>query len=167
MARLILLLLLTVLIEPLLAQRVSHFSFTPAGSTFKNAAVQGFWNIGEVTKGTATTTNFTISQGYVRGNIVLQVTGDTDLLESQFTIYPNPVVDVVNIRWKRSDNVFYSFKLLDLSGQEVKSVSNLRQNYTDQIDMSGLNNGLYLLIIQQKGAYKPVKLKLLKGINHE
>lgn len=167
MARLFIVLLLTILVEPLMAQRVSRFAFAPAGSSFQSATIRGVWNIGEITRGTTSTSNFTIAQGYVRSDIAFEVTGDPDLLESQFLIYPNPVKDVINIKWKSNSNKPYSFKLLDLSGHEVKSASNLIQNYTDQIDMSGLNQGIYLLVIQQEGAHQPVKIKILKGINHE
>lgn len=57
-----------------------------------------------------------------------------------FTIYPNPVIDVLNVKIS-SENATYS--IINLLGQTI-----LKGNVTQQgIDVSNLNNGIYIIDI--------------------
>jgi len=70
-----------------------------------------------------------------------QATSAEDFFKSNFTLYPNPVVDVLNIRSINDLNV-NEVRVLDLSGRVVKT-----QNDVSSINVSDLTAGAYLIEI--------------------
>jgi hypothetical protein len=59
-------------------------------------------------------------------------------------IYPNPVVDELNVTWKKAQSV--DIVIYDMSGSVVKSIGNREGKYY-KIDVSGLNMGNYVLTL--------------------
>jgi len=70
-------------------------------------------------------------------------TQSVDLLTNDFTIYPNPANDVINISSTLA--VIKNAVITDVNGRIVKEISSLNNN---QIDISNLNSGIYFLSIE-------------------
>ena len=64
---------------------------------------------------------------------------ETDLNENQLTLYPNPVVDVIN--FSGFDSVIEEVQLIDLSGKVIKRIVKPSE---PQIKCGGLNPGTYV-----------------------
>jgi hypothetical protein len=59
-------------------------------------------------------------------------------------IYPNPVVDVINIQ---SSTVFNTIDLFDLTGRKIKEIPNISNN-TISIPVSDISKGVYILSVK-------------------
>lgn len=66
----------------------------------------------------------------------------TVLNDTDYLIYPNPVVDVLNICNKKNDTI-NKISILNLNGKILKS-----QNNSESIDMSSFESGLYFISIE-------------------
>ncbi|WP_157359344.1 T9SS type A sorting domain-containing protein [Wenyingzhuangia fucanilytica] len=77
------------------------------------------------------------------------------LSESDFSIYPNPVKDVITI--KLNDVNLTSVEMYNVMGQKILSTTSLNNN---QLNVSELNSGIYLLNINADG--KTLVKKIIK-----
>lgn len=90
-------------------------------------------------------------------------TGISDASEETFSIglYPNPVTDVLYVRFNSlRSNGTATFKLIDilgnvLSSREVKTSQGLS---SEKFDLSHLSNGIYFLEVDQDGVRKTKKV---------
>lgn len=81
---------------------------------------------------------------------------DNIVYNTEMSIFPNPVKDILNIK---GEYTLASVKITDMSGKEVMSV--LEMPVVEGIDVSSLNNGIYLItIISENG--KVYKSKFVK-----
>lgn len=87
-------------------------------------------------------------------NIVDNLSID-DFNQDQFSIYPNPAQNVINIESKDNLNI-ESVKIVDLSG---KLIIEKTQN-TNQVDIVNLSNGVYIVEVASEG--RIYKKKLIK-----
>lgn len=75
------------------------------------------------------------------------------------SVYPNPVVDMLNISFNSSDNEYningIDIKIKDLSGRDIISKT-IYDNTT--IDMNSLNSGLYILVMNSGNNVKIEKI---------
>jgi hypothetical protein len=86
---------------------------------------------------------------------------EIDNLNSQITIYPNPVNDKVSISIDDfSNSNQYRFKLISIEGKELKSVE-LRDSKTE-ISLSDLSNGIYFVEIGVKESTLRKKLIIVR-----
>jgi hypothetical protein len=88
-------------------------------------------------------------------NIVSNLSLD-DFNQDQFSIYPNPSQNVVNIESK-NNLIIESVKIVDLSG---KLIIEKNQN-TNQVDIENLSNGMYIVEVASEGTI--YKKKLIKN----
>lgn len=62
--------------------------------------------------------------------------------KSDFTIYPLPANDILNIN--SMNNIYQYYSITDINGKIVKQ----RNKFSSQINISSLNNGIYFLILE-------------------
>jgi hypothetical protein len=79
---------------------------------------------------------------------------------SNARLFPNPVVNAVNIELILFDDEDMSYNIVDISGRQVLSgKANSLQSGKETIDTYGLNNGVYL--IQLKSNYRSLTKKFI------
>lgn len=89
------------------------------------------------------------------GNSPIRISG-TQKHSNKVNFYPNPAEYIVKV--KSSDNIS-SIKVLNLQGQVVKLI----EGYFDEINLSLLNNGMYLMnIIFENNQIESFKLQIAK-----
>ncbi len=71
------------------------------------------------------------------------------------TIYPNPAADIVNINLGSSTLTNSEARLFDANGRLLKSIQ--LKSTTQQIDISNLANGLYILKLEDGSLFKIIK----------
>lgn len=86
-------------------------------------------------------------------NLTATTASLNDFSLEEFTIYPNPVKEKININGIESyENVTISIH--NILGKQVKSIPNLK---TNSINVEELNSGIYLIRIKNKSSSKTVK----------
>jgi hypothetical protein len=73
---------------------------------------------------------------------------------SKVTIYPNPVLERLNIQNLKNVNIS-NIKITDLSGKEVQSNIDLKSDKS--IDVSSLSSGTYILSVKTENANRFIK----------
>jgi hypothetical protein len=82
----------------------------------------------------------------------------TDINDVSFNIYPNPAIDHIQINWDKSGPC--QLDITDLSGKVILSKQIYQKE--EQVDISGLKNGMYLIKIIINNKIKVKKLMILK-----
>ena len=78
-------------------------------------------------------------------NITLGTTPIDNL--NQLSIYPNPATGLVNIELEEAGEALENIKIFSIDGKLVKEI-NIVNNSTEQIDVSNLSRGFYLVELQ-------------------
>ena len=96
--------------------------------------------------------------GFYFDDISFNISGDTvlniDETEvSQFTIYPNPVAEILNIKTTLK---YYNASLYTIQGQLIETKENL--NATQQFDYSNVASGLYILQLTSGDTTETIKV---------
>ena len=93
-----------------------------------------------------------------RGDFDNLSTEDFDISEVNFSIWPNPTVDVLNISIPTEvSTAGLVLELFDLGGRKVRSLTNITTNAIE-FDMNGLSTGVYLLKIKGAGFEKTERI---------
>jgi len=94
------------------------------------------------------------SEFYVDNLLFIDGTfGVDDFAANNFSVYPNPVEDVLNIQ---STNAVQSIEVYDVLGKLVTATT--PDVISPTMDMSALNSGIYLVKVTIDGASKTVKV---------
>ena len=130
---------------------------TTIGNEFRLVVyVQSIWGVDEV------------HQVWFEDSIVVpQVTvaEPTESLKSgnsnDFTIYPSPVKEKLNINWKQTLESPVQWKLVSMSGTVVKQGITQTGEIRQEIDTYQFNKGVYLLIIEDQKSSEVEKRKIV------
>lgn len=91
-------------------------------------------------------TNFPVCNENTMTNATCNTTAIEEFSEESILIYPNPVADVLYLD-NTEGAALERANVFDLEGRLILT-SILAGNYTSQIDLSGVSNGIYLLQVQ-------------------
>jgi len=65
----------------------------------------------------------------------------------QFQIFPNPVVDVLNIHLEKGDAEFVTVNIIEVTSRLLDNIKIDLSGGQSQLDLSGLRTGVYILSI--------------------
>ncbi len=85
-----------------------------------------------------------LSDGYDRTSGIINITNNNEI----FNIYPNPVVDKINVRFNHNDFSSYSVKITNMLGEEIYSNYDLSGDII--IPTDNFANGIYYMYIRTK-----------------
>ena len=85
--------------------------------------------------------------------VTITTLANQDFDMTQFTYYPNPVIDLLNISYSQD---MTSVKVFNMIGQQLMS-KQINSN-TAQIDMSRYANGAYFIQVTTENAMKTVRV---------
>lgn len=79
---------------------------------------------------------------------------------SNVSLYPNPASDYANLKLSNLNNSEVSYKVVDLAGKMLiqNNIGSVAGNLTEQMDISSLSSGLYLVIANVDGVQTTQKL---------
>ncbi len=86
-------------------------------------------------------------------NIIDETLGTTDLSETVFNVYPNPVETLLTINTTSTN---YSIAIYNIQGQLVNEIKNISETQT--IDYSNYTTGIYFMKIVSENTSKTVKV---------
>lgn len=77
-------------------------------------------------------------------------------------VFPNPVVNLVQIRFKLNETENYKIQLFDINGKEIHNLKQTVQEQTKQLNISHLSSGMYLLTVRNPQSNYIKTFKILK-----
>lgn len=92
--------------------------------------------------------------------VILEVEGDAPVnsIENNptvsYSIFPNPTSDVLNVQYTLAKEGNVTMNITDLTGRTIKSIVKENQGtfqVTEQINIAGLNSGIYMLTVNANG----------------
>jgi len=78
---------------------------------------------------------------------------------NNFSVFPNPVNDILTLNFSDYNNAGLSVEVFNMLGQKIKTFKIL--NNTENLDLSDLTNGIYLLKINHNKTTQTIKIKKL------
>ncbi len=87
--------------------------------------------------------------------------GFEDVIDKKLNIYPNPVIDFIELNFKTCNEVNANFELYNLSGIRLIQKMfhfNKDENSQVQLDLTGVSPGLYVLCFDFNGIKKRTKI---------
>jgi len=106
--------------------------------------------------------NFSVSENVASISIALGI--EENAYVTGFSVSPNPTSDILNVRFDIANNAATSVSVMNAIGQTViaENFGSLQGQYTEQLDLSELNNGMYYVTILSGGETATVKVVLTK-----
>jgi hypothetical protein len=144
-----LLLLLTLLSDgSLLSQSLSHQVLVPAAGLVVDGSIHVSQTIGETAVELFGNTDYLLTQGFQQPGFNFLI--ETALVREKDVAYPNPVSTTLFVKLYDVAGRSFWFELVTLTGEKVKSI-HLKYNEPficiQEMDVSDLNRGIYLLIV--------------------
>lgn len=106
--------------------------------------------------------NTVLTQGFQQTALIVVGTEETNFLEGEVNVFPNPTEGLISIDLKLPQYDPVEISLYDLSGKRVKFSSHQIQAGVIELSILDLPNGVYALEIlnsntQKRASYKVVK----------
>jgi hypothetical protein len=86
-------------------------------------------------------------------------TGINDLLPNSISVYPIPSADILYVDMKDVTG-YAALEVMDMTGREI--LSQPVKSKIEQIDISGLDKGIYLLRIKATETSRQLQTKFIK-----
>lgn len=163
MKHVILFLFLFIATIQLQAQSISKQVIGNSGQALSNNINTINFTIGEVIVGTIENES-AIHQGFwaeLNNDGTLSVETLTEYKE-QISIFPNPVVNLLQIKYKHQNADNYALQLYAVNGKQILNVNAFHKGQITQTDISHLSQGMYLLRITDKNSNYNKSFKILK-----
>lgn len=126
----------------IVAQNLSPTVVNSSGGVIQNSSHSLEWSIGELTVSTLTSPANLLTQGFLQPTTI--IVGTHDLFdESQFSAFPNPVSDWMNLQTDISD--IQTVQVHDVLGRLV-----LQSEFKPLLNIHQLNSGTYIVSLFNK-----------------
>lgn len=145
------------------AQSLSQFVVGNSGETISGASGSLSFTVGEPIVGSITNGS-ALGQGFWLGAIEGVILGTDDFsLEAATAVYPNPVRDQLSISFSDIQGEEFDFVLFDVSGRQILKKQVSSNVSTEQMNLSSLANGTYLIkVIRLNGGHSKT-FKIIKN----
>ena len=158
------LLLLTLLVVGIgHAQSLGQVVMSNSGTTLSGASNTLSFTLGEPVIGNISNGE-SLGQGFWLGAIEEAVLGAEDFtLETNATVYPNPVKDLLNIRFEDMAGEDFEIALYDIRGTVVMQREFTNSSGTELLNFEAFAAGVYVLKVVQTASGKNKTFKLIKN----
>jgi hypothetical protein len=145
------------------AQSIDKTTFSSSGKLITNASNQLNFTVGEPIIGSISNASNELEQGFWNAATKITLSENSFLLDKlDVTVYPNPVQNILKITFETAVSQDYQLRLFDMTGKLLKTQKIQSGNIENQIKMSDLSKGAYLLNITQINSNKTIIYKLIK-----
>ena len=144
------------------SQQISRQVIASAGDYFSKPSGSLSWTIGEDMTETFSGSNAILTQGFqqVDTNYTIGISEYNDA--NQFSVYPNPGSDHINISFNPQNPYNITITLYDVTGRLIKSAKTTTAVTPYNIDISGCASNCYFLSIhndKSKLVYSTIVVK--------
>lgn len=146
----------------LFAQKITSQVIDASGGTHRANGYTLTYSVGQIAVETLKSNNYIITQGFqqVEKNNTIGSKENTQNIDFQAIVFPNPTQDILNIKIENDENDGFEIVLFNLSGQQLSQGSFSEKNY--QIEVSHLPVGEYILKLKNSKSQKMMVSKFLK-----
>ena len=135
-----------------------------AGDEFTADGVTLTWTIGEGVIETFSNNEMILTQGFQQPTLKVTLIEESEEIDFQLSVYPNPTHDFFNISIVSENEINYSAQLMDMSGKLLYSQNLKGKDITETVDLTNYSSSIYILrIIDNNGkfarTYKVQKIK--------
>ncbi len=134
------------------AQSLERSVIASAGASQSASGVKLNSTVGEAITQTKTSGSVILNQGFQQGDI-LPVGIEENQIKIDYSFYPNPTSDFINIELTSEKSGEANLQILSLDGKVIQTETfQLVQSQTvyKRFDLSNQTNGMYLISIQSK-----------------
>ena len=121
-----------------------------AGGYTETGGINLAWTLGELAVSTLSTTDMILTQGFQQP-FLLDIGDAIDDPEFNWSVnaYPNPVTDVLNLRFNIDKTMDLQLELYDITGKKliIKTLPSIMPGGRETLDFSGFRDGIYILKI--------------------
>lgn len=145
------------------AQTISKEVVGSSGKSITNGTYTLNFTVGEVIVGKIESGS-TIYQGFwadLNSDETLSVQTLVEPAES-ISIFPNPVVNVLQVKFKNQSAEDYLVHLYDVNGKQIFNLRPVIQGQITQVNISHLSHGMYMLVVKGKTSNYNKSFKILK-----
>lgn len=147
------------------AQSLDRFVIGSTGGEAIGSNVHLEFTVGEVAVQTLENGTFVLNQGFHQTNPPFNTSIDREQIRVDYSLYPNPTHDIVNLTLELERPTDIVVDILDIRGRRTgiqpQSWSN-QQQIQAQFDLSSLPTGLYLMSIRGKSGDIAQSLRIEK-----
>lgn len=138
---------------------IKKSSIDSGGASASIGSIAMVYSIGESDIQEKSTGDIHVSEGFISSCIATMVgLKEYSKLEG-VTVYPNPTIDFVTVSFPRADD--YEITLFDNTGKQTEIVNSVGSD-TQEIDMSRLSSGVYMVLVKNTGQQKFNTYKIIK-----
>jgi len=131
------------------AQNTDLQTVATAGNYYANSSASIDWTLGEIAIQTFENQQTILTQGFQQTLLSEIKTNIESVINAiEFSIYPNPASDFINIQQSNDCRTPYHLTLYSFLGNVVKTEKINQVNH--RLDVSGLKQGVYLIRISVK-----------------
>lgn len=138
---------------------IKNSSLSSGGNASSNGNNSILYSIGELAIKEQTVSSYHLSEGFINPTINQTLGINTYTTLNGIKMYPNPTKGMVNISFENLST--YDIHIFDMLGNKIKHFN--VNSIAKTLDISSLNNAVYLLIITDKKNKKTVSYKLIKN----
>jgi len=132
------------------AQSVSRYAVNTAGGSVSNDEYSIDYAIGEVFTASYDSDDYIITEGFIQPEVTTIVDAINVLEDNDnIVIYPNPVIENINLKLKGFEGKTINVRLIDITGKLRLDDEYKIKNETEeiQIDAKDLSQGIYFVNI--------------------
>jgi len=130
--------------------QLSPTVISSAGGYAETTDISLAWTLGELAVSTLSTTGMILTQGFQQP-FLLDIGNAIDDPEFNWSVnaYPNPVSEVLNLRFNIDKTMDLQLELYDITGKKlfIKMLPSIMPGGRETLDFSGFREGIYILKI--------------------
>jgi hypothetical protein len=133
-------------------QSLSPWVLASSGGYASNASYSLSWTLGEIAVTTLSNGTYILNQGFQQALVVGTGIGDNLLINWSIQVYPNPVSDVLHLKFSLENPNNFAVEVLDMTGKKmlIRTLTGISDGDETELDMSGLAQGIYFVSIRSE-----------------
>jgi hypothetical protein len=133
---------------------ISQEIITSSGGTYSNEDITLSWTIGEGITETYERNEINLNQGFQQNIDIIPFTSQSNTLQGvEFTLYPNPVSEILNIDLSAANDSELIIDIFDINGKILTTIKKSKNHKSAQIELSEFHAGEYIMKIYSKDNY--------------
>jgi hypothetical protein len=133
---------------------ISQEIITSSGDHYSNEDITLSWTIGEGVTEAYEKNEIILNQGFQQNiEIIPFITESNTLQGIEFTLYPNPVSEIINIDLSAANDCALSVDIFDIKGKMLFAIKKSKKQQSVQIELSEFPAGEYILKVYSKNNY--------------